>query len=348
MADIEKIQPIGDSTQYNLKALSLKSQGRVTTANFDAWDSEHKSKITTMLASSSMDSSGTKPPCGDGYLLNFGWDTDAGWGSQLAIQHTITPRVCIRGCNGGTKESTWGNWFWLPTAASSGVGSSTGPIYVNSSGQITACGSSLAVSITGSSASCTGNAASASTVAVTNTAAPSSGTSYYLYHSTGTSGNQTTRVCTDLFLYRNGTSNWLNIGSSGHSGGITIRNVSDTNSGYLDINSKPQSAYHNISFPNASGTVALEGHTHSYLPITYVTSSSDFNNYKTTGLYIIRAGGNTNYATTEGNHGVLFVMWDIGTPFQLFLGDSSYLYFRKRYWSNNAWTAWQTMNAAWA
>ena len=78
------------------------------------------------------------------------------------------------------------------------------------------------------------------------------------------------------------------------------------------------------------------------LPITTITSPSDFNTYKTTGLYIIRSGDNTNYATSTGNHGLLLVIWDIGTPFQLFLGDSSYSYFRKRYWnsSSSAWNSW--------
>ena len=85
MSDISKITPLNSSTTYDIKALSLKSQGRVTTANFDAWDPAYRSKVTTMLSSSSMNDSGTKPPCGDGYLLNFGWDTTAGWGAQLAI-----------------------------------------------------------------------------------------------------------------------------------------------------------------------------------------------------------------------------------------------------------------------
>lgn len=138
MADISKITPLNSATTYDIKALSLKSQGRVTTADFDAWDDAYRSKITTMLASSSMDSSGTKPPCGDGYLINFGWDTTAGWGAQLAVQHTSTPRVCVRGCNGGEQTSTWGNWYWLPTAASAGVGGATTPVYINSSGQVTA------------------------------------------------------------------------------------------------------------------------------------------------------------------------------------------------------------------
>ena len=78
------------------------------------------------------------------------------------------------------------------------------------------------------------------------------------------------------------------------------------------------------------------------LPITTITTPSDFNTYQTTGLYIIRAGSNTNYATTAGNNGLLLVIWDIGTPFQLFLGDSSYNYFRKRYWNSTsqAWNSW--------
>ena len=54
-------------------------------------------------------------------------------------------------------------------------GSSTTPVYINSSGVATACGNSLAVSVTGSSASCSGNAATATTL---QTARTINGTSF--------------------------------------------------------------------------------------------------------------------------------------------------------------------------
>lgn len=54
------------------------------------------------------------------------------------------------------------------TACSSTIGSSTLPVYMNG-GTITACGTSLGVSVTGSSASCTGNAATATKLATART-----------------------------------------------------------------------------------------------------------------------------------------------------------------------------------
>lgn len=54
------------------------------------------------------------------------------------------------------------------TACSSTVGSATAPVYMNA-GTVTACGSSLGVSVTGSSASCTGNSATATKLATART-----------------------------------------------------------------------------------------------------------------------------------------------------------------------------------
>ena len=93
------------------QALSLKTAGRVASADIYMGDNTYKSKITTMLASSTMTTS--KPPTGDGYILNFGWDSTAGWGAQMAISHVTANHVVIRGAAGVSSSSKWGDWHYL-------------------------------------------------------------------------------------------------------------------------------------------------------------------------------------------------------------------------------------------
>lgn len=58
------------------------------------------------LATSSMT---TGKPAADGYILNFDWDTTAGWSSQMYIKNSNSPIMQIRGMNAGT----WGSWYTL-------------------------------------------------------------------------------------------------------------------------------------------------------------------------------------------------------------------------------------------
>lgn len=167
---ILKIQPIGTSTQYDIRALTLRNRGRLTNGNINNSTDDHNYELTTFLRSSSMT---TGQASFDSFVLNCPWDWGA-YGGQVAIGNTTTtPRMQIRSAvntDNGEGASpryspNWGSWREVLTGpAATAVGSSTGPIYINASGQATACGSSLAVSITGNAAtssSCTGNAASA-------------------------------------------------------------------------------------------------------------------------------------------------------------------------------------------
>ena len=76
----------------------------------------------------------------------------------------------------------------------SAIGSSTKPVYFNASGVPVACGSSLGVDITGSSASCTGNAATATTATNATNIYSSASTSkaYILGTTTASSANHAT------------------------------------------------------------------------------------------------------------------------------------------------------------
>ena len=47
-----------------------------------------------------------KPTEGDGHILNFDWDTDAGYNSQLFIKNGNNPKIQYRSQSGGT----WNNW----------------------------------------------------------------------------------------------------------------------------------------------------------------------------------------------------------------------------------------------
>lgn len=85
----------------------LTTLGRMTSADLSMGSVDYRSKLTTMLASSSMT---TNKPGDDGYILNFGWDTDVGWGSQLYLSHTTNPHIKIRAGAGSNGTTTWGTW----------------------------------------------------------------------------------------------------------------------------------------------------------------------------------------------------------------------------------------------
>lgn len=85
----------------------LTTLGRMTSADLSMGSIDYRSKLTTMLASSSMT---TNKPGDDGYILNFGWDTDVGWGSQLYLSHTTNPHIKIRAGAGSNGTTTWGTW----------------------------------------------------------------------------------------------------------------------------------------------------------------------------------------------------------------------------------------------
>ena len=92
----------------------MANLGRIASPDIQINDTQ-LSKMTYALASSSMTTN--KPPIGDGYILTFGWD-NGGWASQIAISHTKTPHMVIRGAAHNTinnvgNRSDWGNWIYL-------------------------------------------------------------------------------------------------------------------------------------------------------------------------------------------------------------------------------------------
>ena len=127
---------------------------------------------------------------------------------------------------------------------------------------------------------------SASTVAVTETT-PASATTYYLHYSTGVSGSQTTRANTDLYYYDTGSSSYFNVGSSSNIGGLTLHY---NNGYYVNLITDAVTANRDIKLPNASGTIALTGHTHNYAGSS---SAGGAANSVKTNLTIKLNGGST-------------------------------------------------------
>lgn len=150
--------------------------------------------------------------------------------------------------------------YLVGTSSSVAVGSSTAPVYVSSTGTISACGDSLSVSVTG-------NAATATKVYSTLTN-PETTTTYCIpFHSTPSSADKSllnnnglTVTCVegttdavgrvDLRLGNSTTS-----GTAGNKRGrLRIYNPS---SGYTDVLTPSSTEDYTITLPAATGTVAL-------------------------------------------------------------------------------------------
>lgn len=75
------------------------------------------------------------------------------------------------------------------------------------------------------------------------------------------------------------------------------------------------------------------------MPLTTITETLDLNNSKTTGIYNLKSSSCTN-APTTGN-ATLFVNFDVGTPYQMFMHDATFkLYYRSYNKTDSVWSAW--------
>ena len=113
-----------------------------------------------------LNQSATNSPTAHFYnYMTIGSD-DSAYGTQLALGMTKTD-LFYRNFD----HSTWSAWQQIlkNNTANTATGSTTLPVYIDSNGVAQACGTSLAVSVTGSSASCTGNANTATTLQTTRT-----------------------------------------------------------------------------------------------------------------------------------------------------------------------------------
>ena len=96
---------------------------------------------------------------------------------------------------------------------------------------------------------------------------------------------------------------------------------------------------------NGSANVSWSAAEIGYVPKIIVTDAVDLNTMTTTAFYYIKNSNCPNIPT--GNHGLLIVDYDCGTPFQLWLADNR-MDMYKRYWNitDSVWTSWALMEAA--
>lgn len=89
----------------------------------------------------------------------------------------------------------------------------------------------------------------------------------------------------------------------------------------------------------SAATVSRSDHTHNYLSVSILTSDTDLNTLKTTGVYHLKGSSNTN-AAASGN-ATLYVDFNVGTPYQIFMHDATFkLYYRSYNSSASTWSAW--------
>ena len=75
------------------------------------------------------------------------------------------------------------------------------------------------------------------------------------------------------------------------------------------------------------------------MPLTTTSETLDLNNSKTTGVYNLKSSSCTN-APASGN-ATLFVNFDVGTPYQIFMHDTTFkLYYRSYNTTNSTWNSW--------
>ena len=90
---------------------------RPESLNFDLTTDQYRSNITYNIATSSTKVG--KCPA-DGHVLTFGWDTTAGYGSQMAITDGPSPKVYVRGANSKDNKCVW-DTAWKTLAFTSDI-----------------------------------------------------------------------------------------------------------------------------------------------------------------------------------------------------------------------------------
>lgn len=131
MANIKQISTGG--TTYDLSAKSLyQAGGGIATLN-TAHNADDYGKMYHLIATSAANDSGVKPKfspdgatpvVGDGYVLDFHWDSSAHWNTQLALKNSANPALSIR----SDSNDTWSDWFPVLTSKNVITGDNNGQI----------------------------------------------------------------------------------------------------------------------------------------------------------------------------------------------------------------------------
>lgn len=272
---------------------------RQTSGNIDFTNSAYVNKVTYTLATSAMTTG--KPP-EDGHILNFGWDTDAGWGAQMSLGSESNNHLYIRGADSKDNKTTYGDWKTI-------LDSSNYNIYTPTKTGGGASGT-WGISITGNAATATklGTSAGSGTQPVYFSGGkPVAGT-----YTLGNACSKTTRTLT-------------NVGNSGWKDASTDSNyvpdmsfIAYWNGAYSNTNS-------NLAYCNkgAFGTAATKntdyfataGHTHNYVKDAGNNSSNTTFAYSKAGMnygdytwlagwngYELRAVAKSQFATAGHTH----------------------------------------------
>lgn len=236
-------------------ATKLKTARTINGVNFDG-----SANITV--------ADSTKLPLTGGTLsgdLNF---SHAGSGNPASIGwNTGTIRQRIRILDEGTTDN---NVFEFQQSRDSG-GTYATLMAITSDNKV------KAATFVGALSGNANSATNATNTAITNTN-PTTGTWYYPTWVTGTSGNLPERTNDGLRYYSlQGTTSalghsYVQIGNATAAGTAGNKQghlrIYSGSSGYVDLDVSSTTSNFVITLPAASGTVSLNGHTHSYLPLS--------------------------------------------------------------------------------
>lgn len=328
---------------------------RPTTLNTSGSD-DRRGGLRTFLATSSTTTG--KPISEDGHIIQLDWDNNGGYDVQLYAANKGTG-VFYRGQTAGT----WGDWkkFILEEDIASKVNRNS--FYNTTTDSVVY----KKVTITGlpgateTSGSDTYRGAGAfifgrqQFYAISGSAGSGNKTVFYEIGSNNNGkainindmnlhikavyggGSNPPKVTLYVALERYG---YCDIHSSGT---ITIEDSDSTEWEGItaNIECKPILASLTKASGGDLGNITAGADSQGYLEVTKLSSVTDIDTLKTTGLYIIGVSGCTNVPSGAG-WGTIYVDWTIGTKYQIYINDGDAWKIWKRKWnsSTSAWGSW--------
>lgn len=116
-----------------------EARGTTSTLNKAANYGKAGAMFHLIASSSTGTTDNGKPPAGDANVLQMNWDNNGGYDAQLAIS-TADSRMEFR--SRASQKTAWREVVTVP-AATPATGSGLTPVYINSSGQVVSCDTSL-------------------------------------------------------------------------------------------------------------------------------------------------------------------------------------------------------------
>lgn len=328
---------------------------RPTSLNTSGSD-DRRGGLRTFLATSSTTTG--KPISEDGHIIQLDWDNSGGYDVQLYAANKGTG-VFYRGQTAGT----WGDWkkFILEEDIASKVNRNS---FYNTTAvsvvykKVTITGLPGATEASGSD---TYRGAGAfifgrqQFYAISGSAGSGNKTVFYEIGSNNNGkalnigdtnlhikavyggGNNPPKVTLYVALERYG---YCDIHSSGT---ITIEDSDSTEWEGItaNIECKPILASLTKASGGDLGNITAGANSQGYLEVTKLSSVTDIDTLKTTGLYIVGVSGCTNVPSGAG-WGTIYVDWTIGIKYQIYINDGDAWKIWKRKWnsSTSAWGSW--------